>query len=187
MFLTGDPTFVAGAGHDPGRRRGSARVADRAPRTALAARRQGRQRACPLRLRLRCDDGEGRIWGAIVDRVLRRPALSAGLAAAFCWRSPRRRCAAAWQLRAPSRSRRGSRSSRRTTGCSRRFRFRAAGERRRRGAQRGRRRCRARSTSWKHVGARERPRVRADHGRRQRGGHGREHHPPDCRNGTDAA
>ena len=33
--------------------------------------------------RLRRDDGEGRIWGAIVDRVLRRPALSAGLAAAF--------------------------------------------------------------------------------------------------------
>ena len=30
--------------------------------------------------RLRRDDGEGRIWGAIVDRVLRRPALSAVLA-----------------------------------------------------------------------------------------------------------
>ena len=29
----------------------------------------------------RRDDGEGRIWGAIVDRVLRRPALSAALAA----------------------------------------------------------------------------------------------------------
>ncbi len=39
-----------------------------------------------------------------------------------CWRSPRRRCSFAWQLRAPSRSRRGSRSSRRTTGCSRRSR-----------------------------------------------------------------
>jgi uncharacterized membrane protein YdfJ with MMPL/SSD domain len=37
----------------------------------------------PLVSRLRRDDGEGRIWGAIVDRVLRRPALSAGLAAAF--------------------------------------------------------------------------------------------------------
>jgi uncharacterized membrane protein YdfJ with MMPL/SSD domain len=32
--------------------------------------------------RLRRDDGEGRIWGAITERVLRRPALSAGLAAA---------------------------------------------------------------------------------------------------------
>ncbi len=37
----------------------------------------------PLVGRLRRDDGEGRIWGAIVDRVLRRPALSAGLAATF--------------------------------------------------------------------------------------------------------
>jgi uncharacterized membrane protein YdfJ with MMPL/SSD domain len=30
--------------------------------------------------RLRRDDGEGRIWGAIIDRVLRRPALSAAVA-----------------------------------------------------------------------------------------------------------
>jgi len=34
----------------------------------------------PLVSRLRRDDGEGRIWGAIVDRVLRRPLLSAVLA-----------------------------------------------------------------------------------------------------------
>src|SRR5215211_2475247 len=34
----------------------------------------------PLVGRLRRDDGEGRFWGAIVDRVLRRPALSAILA-----------------------------------------------------------------------------------------------------------
>ena len=34
----------------------------------------------PLVGRLRRDDGDGRIWGAIVDRVLRRPALSAALA-----------------------------------------------------------------------------------------------------------
>jgi uncharacterized membrane protein YdfJ with MMPL/SSD domain len=34
----------------------------------------------PLVGRLRRNDGEGRIWGAIVDRVLRRPALSAILA-----------------------------------------------------------------------------------------------------------
>jgi uncharacterized membrane protein YdfJ with MMPL/SSD domain len=34
----------------------------------------------PLVGRLRRDDGEGRIWGAIVDRVLRRPALSAVVA-----------------------------------------------------------------------------------------------------------
>ena len=34
----------------------------------------------PLVGRLRRDDGEGRIWGAIVDRVLRRPLLSAVVA-----------------------------------------------------------------------------------------------------------
>ena len=37
----------------------------------------------PFVHRLRRDDGEGRIWGAIIDRVLRRPALSAALAAGF--------------------------------------------------------------------------------------------------------
>jgi RND superfamily putative drug exporter len=35
----------------------------------------------PFVSRLRRDDGEGRVWGAIVDRVLRRPALSAALSA----------------------------------------------------------------------------------------------------------
>jgi uncharacterized membrane protein YdfJ with MMPL/SSD domain len=35
----------------------------------------------PFVHRLRRDDGEGRIWGAIIDRALRRPALSAALAA----------------------------------------------------------------------------------------------------------
>jgi RND superfamily putative drug exporter len=35
----------------------------------------------PLVGRLRRDDGEGRVWGWIVDRVLRRPALSAAVAA----------------------------------------------------------------------------------------------------------
>jgi RND superfamily putative drug exporter len=35
----------------------------------------------PVVGRLRRDDGEGRIWGAIIDRVLRRPVLSAVLAA----------------------------------------------------------------------------------------------------------
>ncbi len=35
----------------------------------------------PFVHRLRRDDGEGRFWGAIIDRVLRRPALSAALAA----------------------------------------------------------------------------------------------------------
>jgi RND superfamily putative drug exporter len=37
----------------------------------------------PLVRRFRRDDGEGRFWGTIVDGVLRRPALSAGVAAAL--------------------------------------------------------------------------------------------------------
>jgi len=37
----------------------------------------------PLVSRLRRDDSEGRIWGAIIDRVLRRPLLSAVLAGGF--------------------------------------------------------------------------------------------------------
>ena len=37
----------------------------------------------PLVSRLRRDDGDGRIWGAIIDRVLRRPLLSAVLAGGF--------------------------------------------------------------------------------------------------------
>jgi RND superfamily putative drug exporter len=37
----------------------------------------------PFVRRLRRDDGEGRVWGAIVDRVLRRPAISAAVAVAF--------------------------------------------------------------------------------------------------------
>ena len=65
---------------DPRRRRRGARLADRASRTALEARRPGRPARVPLVGRLRRDDGEGRIWGAIVDRVLRRPLLSAVLA-----------------------------------------------------------------------------------------------------------
>ena len=62
--------------------------------------------------------------------------------------SPRRRCSCAWRLRALSRSRRGSRSSRRTTGCSRRSR---APRCRRTSSSRHRtctrRRCRRRSPS----------------------------------------
>jgi uncharacterized membrane protein YdfJ with MMPL/SSD domain len=37
----------------------------------------------PFVHRLRRDDGEGRIWGAIIDRVLRRPVVSAVLAGGF--------------------------------------------------------------------------------------------------------
>ena len=78
MFLTGDSTFaslalatilvVAVAVL------GSLTVL---PAAALAARRQRRLgHASRSSGRLRRDDGEGRIWGAIVDRVLRRPVVS---------------------------------------------------------------------------------------------------------------
>ena len=84
MFLTGDPTFsslalatilvvaVAVLGSLTVLPALLSRLGDKVDRGRV-----------PLVGRLRRDDGEGRIWGAIVDRVLRRPALSAGLAAAF--------------------------------------------------------------------------------------------------------
>ena len=84
MFLTGDPTFsslalatilvvaVAVLGSLTVLPALLSRLGDKVDRGRV-----------PLVSRLRRDDGEGRIWGAIVDRVLRRPALSAGLAAAF--------------------------------------------------------------------------------------------------------
>ena len=66
---------------DRGRGR-DARVADGSPGVALEARRQRRRgRVCRSCIGLRRDDGEGRIWGAIIDRVLRRPLVSAALAA----------------------------------------------------------------------------------------------------------
>jgi uncharacterized membrane protein YdfJ with MMPL/SSD domain len=82
MFLTGDPTFaslalatilvvaVAVLGSLTVLPALLSRLGDKVDRGRV-----------PLVGRLRRDDGEGRIWGAIVDRVLRRPALSAILAA----------------------------------------------------------------------------------------------------------
>jgi uncharacterized membrane protein YdfJ with MMPL/SSD domain len=74
----------------------------------------------PLVGRFRRDDGEGRIWGAIVDRVLRRPVLSGVIAGGLLLAL----AAPALQLRiatpGPTRTRNRSPSSRRTPGCSRR-------------------------------------------------------------------
>ena len=81
MFLTGDATFaslgvatilvvaVAMLGSLTVLPALLSRLGDRVDRVRI-----------PLVGRLRRDDGEGRIWGAIVDRVLRRPVLSAVLA-----------------------------------------------------------------------------------------------------------
>src|SRR6187455_2760091 len=82
MFLTGDPVFesfaiatiavvaIAMIGSLTVLPALLSRLGDRVDRGRL-----------PLVGRLRRNDGEGRIWGAIVDRVLRRPALSAALSA----------------------------------------------------------------------------------------------------------
>jgi uncharacterized membrane protein YdfJ with MMPL/SSD domain len=82
MFLTGDRTFaslavatilvvaVAVLGSLTVLPALLSRLGDRVDRLRI-----------PLVGRLRRDDGEGRFWGAIVDRVLCRPALSAGVAA----------------------------------------------------------------------------------------------------------
>ena len=125
MFLTGDPTFaslalatilvvaVAVLGSLTVLPALLSRLGDKVDRGRV-----------PFVGRLRRDDGEGRIWGAIVDRVLRRPALSAAAPLRYCWRSPRRRCNSAWPRRARVVPEGRSRSSRRTTGCSRRSRAR---------------------------------------------------------------
>jgi pimeloyl-ACP methyl ester carboxylesterase len=82
MFLTGEPTFaslglatilvvaVAVLGSLTVLPAVLSRLGDNVDRLRV-----------PLVGRVRRDDGEGRIWGAIVDRVLRRPALSAALSA----------------------------------------------------------------------------------------------------------
>ena len=82
MFLTGDPTFmslalatimvvaVAVLGSLTVLPALLSRLGDNVDRPRI-----------PFISRLRRDDGEGRFWGAIVDRVLRRPAISAVVAA----------------------------------------------------------------------------------------------------------
>jgi RND superfamily putative drug exporter len=84
MFLTGDETFaslafapilvvaVAVLGSLTVLPAVLSRLGDRVDRLRV-----------PFVGRLPRDDGEGRIWGAVVDRALRRPALSAALAAAL--------------------------------------------------------------------------------------------------------
>ena len=70
--------------HDRGRRRGDARLADGAARAAVEARRPHREGPHPGVWPAQAT-GSARvgIWSRIVDRVLRRPPLSAGLAAAL--------------------------------------------------------------------------------------------------------
>ena len=81
MFLAGDAAFASfGYGDDHRRRRG--RLGSLTVLPALLSKLGDRvdRLQVPFVRRLRRDDGQGRIWGGIVDRVLRRPLLSAVLA-----------------------------------------------------------------------------------------------------------
>ena len=81
MFLTGSKIFYGiGAGHHAGGRRRSYRVTDPAAGPARAARRPGGPGPAAVRRRARRPDGQGRVWTAVLDRVLARPALTAALA-----------------------------------------------------------------------------------------------------------
>ncbi len=136
----------------------------------------------PLVGRLRRDDGEGRFWGAIVDRVLRRPALSAALAGTLLLAL----AAPALQLHLAAQGPESFPKSLEViktydrmqqafpgTGLPANVVVKAPNV--------NAPAVREAIAELEAAGARQRPRVRADHRRRQRGRHGREHHPPDRR------
>src|SRR5205814_3126816 len=81
MFLTGDATF-ASFGYATMMVVAIAMVGSLTVLPALLSKLGDRvdRLHVPLVGRIRRDKGEGRIWGAIVDRVLRRPLLSAVVA-----------------------------------------------------------------------------------------------------------
>ena len=132
--------------------------------------------------RLRRDDGEGRFWGAIVDRVLRRPGALGGARRRLPAGARRAGAAAAPGGSGPRVVPEGARGHRDVrpdaAGISG---LGPAGERRRRGTERARADGAAGDRRARATGARERPCVRADHRGRQQRGHGREHHRPDRR------
>ena len=185
MFLTGDATFASlGRRDDPRRRDRGARLADRPAGAALEARRQGRpaarpvRRPAPPRRRRRPDLGRDRRPRPAPARAVRGPrrrlaarARAAGAPAAHgAARGPRRsrsRSPVVQDLRADA------------AGVPRQG---DAGQRRRQGTERQRTRGpQAAIAPARAAGARERPRARADHGRRQQGRHRRERHRPDRR------
>ena len=88
MFFAGIQGMTEfGLGDDHGGRGRHVRLTDGAPRRPRVARRSGRQGSCAVRRPASPRRSEGRIWGAIIDRVLRRPlvsiALSGGLLVAL--------------------------------------------------------------------------------------------------------
>ena len=136
--------------------------------------------------RLRRDGGEGRIWGAIIDRVLRRPvALGRPRRRAAGGARRCRRSSSAWSRRGRTRSRSRSPVVQTYDRMQQAFPGTAlpanvvvkAPDVNAPAVRDGDRPARA-------AGARERPDARADHGRRQRGRDGREHHDPDRRDGN---
>ena len=139
----------------------------------------------PLVGRLRRDNGESRIWGAIVDRVLRRPLLSAVIAGGLLLAL----AAPALQLRMATPGpdtfpksldvvKTYDRMQQAFPGTALPANVVVQGTgRQRAGRPPGDRTARA-------GGARHRPRTRADHDRHEQRPHDREHHRPDPRQGN---
>ena len=121
MFVTGDKTFaVVRRRDDDGRRGRDARARSPSCRRCSRGSATSVDRAA-FRPAPPQHGGEGRIWGWIVDRVLRRPALAAAISGGLLLllAAARDPDADGGGL-ARHVSRRTSRSSRRTSGCSRR-------------------------------------------------------------------
>ena len=131
---------------------------------------------------------KARFWGAIVDRVLRRPALSAALSATLAAGAGRARAAAAPRgdgARVVPEVPRGDQDLRPdAAGVPRNG---ASGQRRRQGRERADAGDAGGDHGARAAGARERPRVRTDHGRRQQEGTVANITIPIAGNGTDAA
>ena len=174
---------------DPRRRRRGARLADRASRAALAARRQRRPgtRAVrrPARPRRRRRAGSG---ARSSTASCGGPSLSAivagGLLLALALPALQLRLAAAGARSFPQVARGDQDIRPDAAGVPG---HRAAGERRRQGAERADAGDAAGDRAAQAAGARERPRVRADHRRRQPAGTVANITIPIAGNGTDAA
>ena len=139
----------------------------------------------PLVGRLRRDDGESRFWGAVVDRVLRRPLLSAVLAAglllALAFPALQLRMATPGSGHVPEVARRGEDLQPHAAGVPGHG---APGQRRRAGPGRQRAGRPPGDRAAEAGRARHRPRTRADHGRHEQQPHDREHHRSDPRQGN---
>ena len=138
----------------------------------------------PFVHRLRRNDEEGRVWGAIVDRVLRRPALSAALSAGLLLAhrgagadAPHRR---ARNRHLPAGARRDEDVQPPPSGVPG---HRDPGQRRRQGGGRQFDRGQERDRRARAAGGRDRADAAADRRRRQRGRHRRERRGPDRRQG----